>query len=301
MSAAPARFPTLYERLRTWRSVEQLVGRETESDVVEFKTAAPTPQGPFSERDLDGLAKAISGLANVGGGTLVVGVKTSPKSRDVPDVAEGIQPGLPVDKMARRFDELLASLVEPLPAGIKRKTIAPRGRTEGVLVIYVPQSDGGPHRSRRDDHYYMRTATNTVRMPHALLADRFGRTAAPKLCIVVIYDVQIARISIVNEGRGHAQSIALKITPSGCFPNAVTIYGNFKMFNGAPGELLYVETAKQVLYPGTSALLGDARRIEHARSDLLPRIDATLYALNAQPVAVGGTLSLGKTVLRGSD
>lgn len=203
----------LFEELSRegWAGVEALVTERLEESVhLDFKSP---PTNPQHIDDLVG--KALSGFANVEGGLLVIGIRTSHAKRKEPDRADAIVPVKDVDAVARRLDQRIASLTEPPVAAVQVKTIPdPSHPSRGVLLIYTPASDGGPHRDGTE-RYMMRTGTNTEPMPHALLAARFGRSPPPKLRLHVWLGTKPQVLFLVNEGRGPAQDILLRVSIGG--------------------------------------------------------------------------------------
>jgi hypothetical protein len=92
----------------------------------------------------------------------------------------------------------------------------------GVLAIFVPKSEGGPHRvsgASRDtnDRYYIRTASASLPMPHSTLQAMFGVAPPPRLTLhsrAILapgVDVYYLPIYLRNTGRGAAHDILVRL------------------------------------------------------------------------------------------
>lgn len=173
--------------------------------------------GKLGDADKNCISKAFSGFANVDGGVLVIGVSAKAAAKDAPDTVGDIVPIDDVKQFENLVDRNLKNFTNPPIPGIRLHSIAEPGQAGGILAIYVPRSDGAPHRAAmadkaHNDRYYMRTGTSTVIMPHPLLAAMFGRRPEPQLRLVA--DLEIGQpnqliLRLLNRGRGYARQPAL--------------------------------------------------------------------------------------------
>ncbi|HEY3800299.1 MAG TPA: ATP-binding protein [Caulobacteraceae bacterium] len=141
-----------------------LKGTARESKTLEFKRELPTRDGGARK-----LVASVTGLANASGGDLVLGVvEKAGVAVDVPGVL------LPdIDAYKLQIEQVIASLVEPpLPRVDLREIDCGYGRW--AIVIRVAQSWTGPHRSRADNHFYVRTSAATVPLGVSELRAAFG-------------------------------------------------------------------------------------------------------------------------------
>jgi Putative DNA-binding domain len=200
-----------------WDGVQAWLANEQEESLfLDFKRRRPGAPQKLELADKTVLSTALSGFANVEGGVVVLGVD----ARKAPNGHDKVIAIDPIDNVASFADVLipeLKKLTDPSIPGLDVRTIREPGHECGVVVIYVPQSDGRPHRAagadkETNDRYFMRTAKCTVNMPHSILAAMFGRRPQPKLRLLV----QVLRpegnteVQLVcwlrNDGRGPAMN-----------------------------------------------------------------------------------------------
>lgn len=203
-----------------WASVSDWSRQNKEETLhLEFKRQSDIGS-PYNDKDRGELAKAISGFANVEGGVVVFGVHAKDMGKK-PDLVQSIHPFDDVAMVCSRIDRDLPNLTDPPIPGLQIEKVTNPARVgSGIIVIYVPASDAGPHRVSKGnadvlDRYYMRTASQTVNMPHSVLSALFGRRPPPLLtlsCLLRLGSTHSdAVIRVCNQGRGHAESLALRL------------------------------------------------------------------------------------------
>jgi hypothetical protein len=202
-----------------WSEVERMIGaREPETVHLDFKRIEGGVSTPLCDDDLGHVAKAVSAFANVEGGVLLLGVNAKGKGKE-PDRADGVVHIEKVDAAAAQLERFAPTLTDPPVPGLRVRPIEDPNRPKaGVIAIYAPQSDGGPHQAARGDgkaRYFMRTAANSEPMPHSILAGMFGRAPPPSLVLSarLNFERQIV-LSVENRGRGLAENIMLRFTIS---------------------------------------------------------------------------------------
>jgi predicted HTH transcriptional regulator len=168
-----------FESLRTAGDVTGLLGR-AEDLYFEAKTCSD----PFPEPDQRHLAEALSGFANADGGVLVYGLVAAGGDRTTSDVVKRVEPIKSLKLLNSRLLALVGQLVEP-PVAYVRVELREFDRQphEGFVLVYVPPSDLGPHRSRKDREYYRRHGYGFYRMEHFEIAEMFGRRRRPSLSL----------------------------------------------------------------------------------------------------------------------
>lgn len=186
---------------------------------LEFKRQSDI-KTPYNDKDRGSLAKSIAGFANVEGGVVVFGVHAKDMGKK-PDMVQSICAFDDIAEVGSRIDRDLPNLTDPPVPGLRIEKITdPANPDSGVIAIFVPASDGGPHRATKGgsdvvDRYYMRTASQTVNMPHSILSALFGRRPPPVLkllCRLKLGETQSeCVIQVSNQGRGHAESLALRL------------------------------------------------------------------------------------------
>ena len=194
-----------------WARIEKLkADAEEESLWLDFKEVAPGAV-PANEAFIrEKLARALSGFANTEGGVLLYGVRTKGAAKGSPDRAQEIVEIDNVGAFRAGLEKLASVLVDPVVGNVVVEEIVNAMTPScGVVAVFVPASNGGPHRVVRagtdaNDRYYMRTTTEFVVLPHTLLADRFGRTASPRLELRIQFtDAQTLELRLRNEAWEH--------------------------------------------------------------------------------------------------
>ena len=267
--------------------------KKEESLHLDFKRRAPSATFKLQPADRSVLAKAFSGFANVEGGVLVFGVHATGSSKSLPDHVVAIESVEDLSKFSNEVDRNVKTLTDPPIAGVTVEEVRDPSGDRGILVVYVPQSDGGPHRatgaeSDVNERYYMRTGTSTVVMPHSLLADRFGRRPPPKLRIGLSRELRNVNLYVGNIGRGYAESVYLRaelVRPENFSSINGSIEKPFEFVThipvpGKPDMALHSAKMTRILYPDEwqKAMTFDL--------PLLSRVivNARLDAIGAQPI-----------------
>jgi hypothetical protein len=111
--------------------------REEETLHLEFKTLADHSSGTLTKDDRRVLAKAICGLANAEGGTLLIGV--SSRNVDGIDIAHELEPIAHVGRVRNRLVSALSEFLSPQHMGI----------SEMVILDPTHPAAGGIHRGQR--------------------------------------------------------------------------------------------------------------------------------------------------------
>ena len=149
-----------------------------EHQMLEYKLKAGPDEGKPSDKDFDNLAKEISAFGNSDGGVIVWGIHC--KVVKTGDIPTRLSPIHSINGFKSRIENRLATLTVPPPTGIRNEIIlSPKKKDVGFLLTYVPKADLVPIRSLRSDHYYLRSGSACVRMPHGVLETMFGKRPAP--------------------------------------------------------------------------------------------------------------------------
>lgn len=138
------------------------------------------------EKDvLANLAKAVSALANTGGGQLVLGLQNPLHGWKVDDGGVDLLMRKPSTK--EWLDNVIPNLVDFPLTRFNVYVIRGRGKTtqiqpgRGVFVIDIPDSDQAPHQSTRDHLYYARVSGKSQPIPHRLVVDMINRRRDPEI------------------------------------------------------------------------------------------------------------------------
>jgi hypothetical protein len=288
-----------WDAVLDWKAKQQ-----EESLHLDFKRRARGAGTALDAADKNCISKALSGFANVEGGVLVLGVEAKGSDKNAPDRVSEITPVENVARFANLVDRNLKNFTNPPIAGLTVKTIMEPGHERGVAIIYVPMSDGGPHRtalgdSETNERYYMRTGTNTVIMPHPQLAAMFGRRPQPKLRLVVkalpISEEPAPHRQLLcwlrNDGRGPAMRPRVLVVVRGA---ELTFHGA-RVTMESSGEAVarlrmqHDQTWDDTIYPGEQVQMMGGRFT--GKADAF-RLRGRIYALDAEPVAFEHELDL---------
>jgi len=303
----------LFEDLerRGWPVVEEwTAANQAESLHLEFKKKETPTTSKLEDPDKDYLAKTLSGFSNVEGGLLVVGMNT----KSVNGGADKLDAPIPIagiDDFAGRVERNIATYTTPTIAGVMVRAIKEPGKHCGVLAIYVPASDGGPHRASNasatiNDRYFMRTAASTVNMPHALLEDRFGRRPPPRLRLGARLDGSVhltLDLRLHNHGRGTARQVALRLEgldDAMRWRDELSLAKGWSILwdsNGAIDRVIYRAPSDWVLYPGMSLPVARLTAQNESQRMHQRELTGTTYAVDARPVDFAEVLIVGQEAL----
>lgn len=156
----------------TVEDVEWLESTEVkESQEIEFKRQLPGDKGgpdpweigaaKIGRPAVTALVKELVAFANSQGGYLVLGMK---ESEDKPARAAGISPVRDVLDLAERLKRTCRDNIEPSVHGFEVVGLPVGEGGEGVVVMRMPGSPYGPHRSRCDKECYIRKNDDSVPM-----------------------------------------------------------------------------------------------------------------------------------------
>jgi predicted HTH transcriptional regulator len=160
--------PFKYIRRRGLEALEELLAeREEETLHLEFKTLADHSSGTLTRDDRRTLAKAVCGLANAEGGTLIIRVES--QNVEGIDVATGLRPISHVRRVRNRLVSALADFLSPQHQRISELVIVDPAHADagGYIILHVAESDRRPHMSVPDHRYYRRGSQGTRTLEHA--------------------------------------------------------------------------------------------------------------------------------------
>jgi Putative DNA-binding domain len=144
--------------------------RQEETLHLEFKTLSPASTSTLAKDDRKLLAKAICGLANAEGGTIIVGIGTS--KDDGLDVASIKRPVQNLVRLRNRTAAALSELISPQHPQVSVELIPDDiDPSAGYLIIDVPPSDRRPHMSLKEHRYFRRGSDGTRLLEHGEIRD----------------------------------------------------------------------------------------------------------------------------------
>jgi Putative DNA-binding domain len=145
----------------TQADIQRLVDTgATEGPHLDFKRDFPTRWD--NEHKVKLLAD-VTAFANAGGGDIIYGIDEDEEARASAIVPQTLSN---LDEEIRRLLDVVLNQVEPRVQGVQVQTVPVSvGTGSGaVIVMRIPQSWGGPHRNRINQHFHIRQS----RRNHAL-------------------------------------------------------------------------------------------------------------------------------------
>jgi Schlafen, AlbA_2 len=220
---------------------EFILIRQSEELFLDFKRSANDGNGKrLHDRDLNNLAKAISGFGNSEGGVIIWGVDASPDIDDA-DVAKARKPIKNVARFVSWLEGTVSGRTVPAHIGVQNHPIY-IGSGNGFVATLIPKSERAPHQAIPEEKYYMRAGSNFVPVPHGVLAGMFGRRPQP-----ILFEEYTSK--------------AIKVTKAaGIRPDVLDVTLGFKIWNRGPVIARELYSDVQVILPG-------ARTVDYANMD----------------------------------
>ncbi len=178
---SPAKF--LYDSIVSFIDLERLINEgESEGQYLECKTNTGSQ---FIAGSKAQFSKAISAFSNSGGGVIIWGVSTTNQKHTGLDVLTQIECIGNVKNFKKQLDLNLHSLVEPQIQSYESKIILEKkDDTKGVIISYIPPTDGDPIRAIDDGKFWIRTGSSSNLMSYETVRRMFAGSASPDLSVV---------------------------------------------------------------------------------------------------------------------
>jgi len=214
---------------------EFILIRQSEGLFLDFKRSADDGKGKrLHDRDLNNLAKAISGFGNSEGGVIIWGVDASPDIDDA-DVAKARKPIENVARFVSWLEGTVSGRTVPAHIGVQNHAID-IGSGDGFVATLIPKSERVPHQAIPEEKYYMRAGSNFMPVPHGVLAGMFGRRPQP-----ILFEEYTSK--------------AVKVTKAaGVRPDVVDVTLGFKIWNRGPVMARDLYSDVRVTLPGAEAV-----------------------------------------------
>ncbi|MBP5352392.1 MAG: ATP-binding protein [Alphaproteobacteria bacterium] len=150
--------------------------RQTEEMFIDFKQANSTGKHGWSlsSDDRRNLAKCISGFGNSEGGVVVWGVECS-RDINVGDVAKAKVKVNNVHRFMSWVENAISGCTIPSHNKVRNHIICADENGDGYLATYIPKSEIAPLMTTIGNHIYIRSGSNNVPAPYAVIAGMFGR------------------------------------------------------------------------------------------------------------------------------
>ena len=253
----PERF---FERINTYKDLENLIGEECESLYVEFKTVNDSGLKKNGD-NAKNFAKALSGFANSAGGVLIWGISDRKEGElrdgESVEIAEKLVPFKDFKRFEAELSKKAAEWVFPGIDGFIAKSIPSEDDPEkGIVLALIPKSEKTPHFNQREHRYYARSGSSFCVMEHYQIDDMFGRRPKPKLeCKLKVEKTKHAdneyRCSVVvtNIGKGSAHYPACRVKMKYCsFMRDEDV--NLKTSLKSGTDILFYSDFNNVIHPG---------------------------------------------------
>ena len=185
----------IYKNLNTYEDLCQLIDNgDTESLHLECKS----PSDPKLNKDLQfHLAKCLSGFSNTSGGVILWGMATTKHPHSGLDVITDIVPIGNCQSFEKQIISRMPSLSNPPIFDFENKVIKEKDRDrKGVVVTYIPKSNGDPVQSLKDNLFYYRSGDGFSVAPFEMIKRLFMATKSPELCVDV--DKKLCRLDNSN-------------------------------------------------------------------------------------------------------
>lgn len=156
----------------------------SELDGLEFKGRPEVDLTLPNVNDIrrDNLAKALSALVNLGGGTLILGINDRTKTIDAGGIDKNIRGGT-----KEWLENILPALVDPPLPKLNVHEICGNTEDSSILpgralyVVEIKESPLAPHQSVHEHVYYGRAGSKSIPLGHRMVLDIINRKQYPNL------------------------------------------------------------------------------------------------------------------------
>lgn len=257
----PSNAKLLFDKISIDYIRNYMLGQDFENTWLACKTKYQPKVGLIGEPDKKPFAKAMSGFGNTSGGVILYGIEARKNDADV-DRIERIVPINELAKFEADLREYETRAVERAITGLQYKAIK-TDINEGILAVYVPQSDYGPHRSTVDRHFYMRAGDSFKPMDLNMIEDLMFRRIRTDIDVKIIYikEYNDLYVAVENKSRVIAKNPYFVIKfPQEVRPTGFELDGNHPLrswhhleeFQGERGYFSeYADSTSLVVHPGT--------------------------------------------------
>lgn len=165
---------------------EFILDRQTEELFLDFKQVIPTGKNlhTLHRDDRKILAKAISGFGNSEGGVIVWGVECA-RDNEVGDVAQAKVKVQNVHRFLSWLENAISGCTIPSHNKVRNHIISVDANGDGFIATYIPKSEITPLMTTTNSTIYIRSGSNNVPAPYAVIAGMFGKRPQPniELCL----------------------------------------------------------------------------------------------------------------------
>lgn len=161
---------------------EFIINLQTEELFLDFKQAVSTGKNfnTLHRDDRKNLAKAISGFGNSEGGVVVWGVECS-RDTEIGDVAKAKVKVHNVHRFLSWLENAISGCTIPSHNKIRNHIISCDKNGDGFIATYIPKSEITPLMTTTNSTIYIRSGSNNVPAPYAVIAGMFGKRPQPHI------------------------------------------------------------------------------------------------------------------------
>lgn len=166
---------------------EFIINRQSEELFIDFKQAASDGRNynTLHRDDRRNLAKAISGFGNSEGGVVIWGVECS-RDIDIGDVAKAKVKVKNVYRFLSWLENAISGCTIPSHNKVRNHIISVDENGDGYIATYIPKSDVSPLMTASNSAIYIRSGSNNVPAPYAVISGMFGRYPQPNIELKIV-------------------------------------------------------------------------------------------------------------------
>lgn len=161
---------------------EFIIASQTEELFLDFKQAVSSGKNytTLHRDDRKNLAKAISGFGNSEGGVIVWGVECS-RDLEVGDVARAKVKVKNVHRFLSWLENAISGCTIPSHNKVRNHIVSVDKNGDGFVATYIPKCEIAPLMTTVGSTIYIRSGSNNVPAPYAVIAGMFGRRPQPDI------------------------------------------------------------------------------------------------------------------------
>lgn len=163
-----------------------IINQQTEELFLDFKQAVSVGKNfvTLHRDDRKNLSKAISGFGNSEGGVVIWGVECS-RDCEVGDVAKSKVKVKNVHRFLSWLENAISGCTIPSHNKVRNHIISSDENGDGFIVTYIPRCEIAPLMSTTNGAIYIRSGSNNVPAPYAVISGMFGRRPQPNIELLV--------------------------------------------------------------------------------------------------------------------
>ena len=186
---------------------EFIINMQTEELFLDFKQAISVGKNgtTLHKDDRKNLAKCISGFGNSEGGVVVWGVECS-RDIDIGDVAKAKVKVKNVHRFLSWLENAISGCTIPSHNKVRNHIVSIDQNGDGFVATYIPKCDIAPLMTTGSNSIYIRSGSNNVPAPYAVVAGMFGKAPQPNIELLM-GDRKIEALENVDEDMLYPNSI----------------------------------------------------------------------------------------------